>query len=62
MDLRVDVDGLYQTESAEDGHRPATEGFCSEHDGLMHAYGHDASTAIRIGRSKRSAMASSTGR
>ena len=47
--LRVDIDGLYQTESADADHRPAAEGFRSEHDGLMHACGHDASTAIGVG-------------
>lgn len=47
--LRVDIDGLYQDESTAESHRPASEGFRSEHDGMMHACGHDASTAIGIG-------------
>lgn len=47
--LRVDIDGLYQTESADADHRPAAEGFRSEYDGLMHACGHDASAAIGVG-------------
>jgi len=51
--LRVDIDGLYQQESADPGHRPAAEGFRSEHDGLMHACGHDASTAIGLGALER---------
>lgn len=46
MGIQVNVDGLYQTESAEDDHRPAAEGFRSEHNELMHACGHDVSTVI----------------
>lgn len=47
--LRVDIDGLYQAESTAEDHRPAAEGYRSEHADLMHACGHDASTAIGIG-------------
>ena len=47
--LRVDLDGISMTESDEPGHRPADEGFRSEHDGYMHACGHDAHVAIALG-------------
>jgi len=47
--LRVDIDALPIAESADPGHAPAAEGFRSEHDGYMHACGHDAHTAIGMG-------------
>ena len=47
--LRVDIDALPIEESGAGDHHPATEGFRSEHDGYMHACGHDAHTAIGIG-------------
>ena len=47
--LRVDIDGLPITESTDDAHQPASEGFRSEMDGHMHACGHDAHAAIGIG-------------
>ena len=47
--LRVDRDGVSIAESDDDGHRPASEGFRSEHEGYMHACGHDAHTAIALG-------------
>ncbi|WIV66143.1 amidohydrolase [Natrialbaceae archaeon AArc-T1-2] len=47
--LRVDVDGLPITESDDPDHDPAAEGFRSEHEGAMHACGHDAHAAIGIG-------------
>ncbi|WP_247002246.1 amidohydrolase [Halosolutus gelatinilyticus] len=47
--LRVDMDGISLRESDEPGHRPADEGFRSEHDGYMHACGHDAHVAIGLG-------------
>jgi aminobenzoyl-glutamate utilization protein A len=46
--LRVDIDALFIEEATED-HRPAREGFRSEHEGLMHACGHDAHMAIGLG-------------
>ncbi|WP_336343169.1 amidohydrolase [Halalkalicoccus ordinarius] len=46
--LRVDVDALFIEEETDD-HRPAREGFRSEHEGLMHACGHDAHMAIGLG-------------
>ncbi|QLG28075.1 amidohydrolase [Halorarum halophilum] len=47
--LRVDLDAISLQESDEPGHRPADEGFVSEHDGYMHACGHDAHLAIALG-------------
>ena len=47
--LRVDLDAISIRESAEEDHRPAAEGFRSEHDGYMHACGHDAHLAIALG-------------
>ncbi|MFC4246709.1 amidohydrolase [Natribaculum luteum] len=47
--LRVDVDALPLEESADSEHRPAAEGFRSEHEGAMHACGHDAHATIGIG-------------
>ncbi len=46
--LRVDIDGLPITEAAQN-HEPAAGGFRSEHEGYMHACGHDAHAAIGIG-------------
>lgn len=46
--LRVDIDGLPRTESTDESHRPAREGFRSE-TGAMHACGHDAHTTIGLG-------------
>ncbi|SDX70091.1 amidohydrolase [Halopenitus persicus] len=47
--LRVDLDAVSMTESDEPGHVPADEGFRSEHEGYMHACGHDAHPAIALG-------------
>ncbi len=46
--LRVDIDGLFIEEASED-HRPTREKFRSEHEGVMHACGHDAHMAIGLG-------------
>ena len=46
--LRVDIDGLFVEEATAD-HAPAEGGFRSEHDGLMHACGHDAHMTIGLG-------------
>lgn len=46
--MRFDVDALAVSESAEAGHRPVQLGFASAHDGIMHACGHDAHTAIGL--------------
>ncbi|AGB38383.1 amidohydrolase [Natronococcus occultus] len=47
--LRVDMDAISMTESDLAEHRPAAEGFRSEHEGYMHACGHDAHIAIALG-------------
>ena len=47
--LRVDIDGLPQRESDEQGHQPTEEGFRSVHEGYMHACGHDAHMTIGLG-------------
>ncbi|QLH79562.1 amidohydrolase [Halosimplex rubrum] len=47
--LRVDIDGLPRAESDDDAHVPAREGFRSEHEGAMHACGHDAHVTIGLG-------------
>ena len=47
--LRVDLDAVSITESDQPGHRPADEGFRSEHDGYMHACGHDAHATVALG-------------
>ena len=47
--LRTDIDALERQEAADDGHRPAAEGFASVHPGEMHACGHDAHAAIGLG-------------
>ncbi|WP_440765553.1 amidohydrolase [Natronorubrum sp. DTA7] len=47
--LRVDIDALPRKESDDPDHVPAAEGFRSEHEGAMHACGHDAHATIGIG-------------
>lgn len=47
--VRVDIDSNDLTESAEEDHRPAREGFASCHPGAMHACGHDGHAAIGLG-------------
>ncbi|APW96473.1 N-acyl-L-amino acid amidohydrolase [Halobiforma lacisalsi AJ5] len=47
--LRVDIDGLPRAESEDADHAPAAEGFRSEHEGAMHACGHDAHATIGVG-------------
>ncbi|MFC6938467.1 amidohydrolase [Salinirubellus sp. GCM10025818] len=47
--LRVDIDALPQRESEDSKHLPASEGFRSEHEGNMHACGHDAHATLGIG-------------
>ncbi|MFC7081049.1 amidohydrolase [Halorussus caseinilyticus] len=47
--LRVDIDGLLREESTDDDHEPVAEGFRSEHEGAMHACGHDAHATIGLG-------------
>ncbi|WP_096393135.1 amidohydrolase [Halorubrum trapanicum] len=47
--LRVDIDGLPITESESGDHVPVGEGFRSEHEGFMHACGHDAHATMGLG-------------
>ncbi|PAU84519.1 N-acyl-L-amino acid amidohydrolase [Halorubrum salipaludis] len=47
--LRVDIDALPVTESADADHVPAAEGFRSEREGYMHACGHDAHATMGLG-------------
>ncbi|NHN58081.1 MULTISPECIES: amidohydrolase [Halorussus] len=47
--LRVDIDGLLRAESTDEGHAPVAQGFRSEHEGAMHACGHDAHATIGLG-------------
>jgi len=47
--LRVDIDALPITEADDADHQPASEGFRSEHEGYMHACGHDAHATIGLG-------------
>lgn len=47
--LRFDIDCNDVDECQDQTHRPAREGFASQHQNLMHACGHDAHTAIGIG-------------
>jgi aminobenzoyl-glutamate utilization protein A len=47
--FRCDIDALPIRESDEPDHAPATQGFRSAHEGLMHACGHDGHTAIGVG-------------
>lgn len=46
--IRFDIDCVPVTESTEDGHIPAREGFISKRPGLMHACGHDAHTSTGL--------------
>lgn len=47
--LRVDIDGLLREESNSEDHTPAAAGFRSDHEGAMHACGHDAHATIGLG-------------
>jgi len=47
--FRVDIDGLPQRAADDGAHAPAGEGFRSEHEGQMHACGHDAHATFGIG-------------
>ena len=48
--IRFDIDCVPVTESTEDCHIPAREGFISKRPGLMHACGHDAHTSTGLCR------------
>jgi aminobenzoyl-glutamate utilization protein A len=47
--LRVDIDALPITESAEENHKPTAAGFRSENEGFMHACGHDSHITFGLG-------------
>jgi aminobenzoyl-glutamate utilization protein A len=47
--LRVDIDALPIHESEDGDHAPVAEGFRSEHEGFMHACGHDAHATMGLG-------------
>ena len=47
--LRVDIDALPIRESEDGDHAPVGEGFRSEHEGFMHACGHDAHATMGLG-------------
>lgn len=47
--LRADMDALPVTETEDQSHLPVSEGFQSEHEGIMHACGHDAHVAMLLG-------------
>ncbi|WP_242509274.1 M20/M25/M40 family metallo-hydrolase, partial [Natrinema altunense] len=59
--LRVDIDGLPQRESNAPDHAPVAGGFRSEHEGAMHACGHDAHATIGVGVLERIAESDFTG-
>lgn len=46
--LRVDIDGLLIEEADDEIHHPACEGFRSEHEGMMHACGHDGHMTVGL--------------
>lgn len=50
--LRFDIDGLSVTEETDPNHVPAREHFRSEHEGRMHACGHDGHMAIGLAVAK----------
>lgn len=47
--LRVDIDALPIRESDESTHAPSAGGFRSEHEGYMHACGHDGHATLGLG-------------
>jgi aminobenzoyl-glutamate utilization protein A len=46
--LRFDIDALDLSESTDDSHRPAAEGFASVHENVCHACGHDGHAAVGL--------------
>lgn len=46
--LRFDIDALYVPETKDPEHIPNREGFASEHEGVMHACGHDCHTGVGL--------------
>ncbi|PCR91599.1 amidohydrolase [Natrinema ejinorense] len=59
--LRVDIDALPRRESDDPTHHPVAEGFRSEHEGAMHACGHDAHATMGIGVLERVAESDFSG-
>lgn len=59
--LRVDIDALPIEETMESAHAPVAAGFRSDHEGTMHACGHDAHMAIGLGVLERIAASSFDG-
>lgn len=51
--FRFDMDALPIQETDSATHRPNQEGYRSRHDGVMHACGHDAHTAIGLAVAER---------
>lgn len=51
--LRIDIDALPIDEATTDEHRPAEEGFGSNHSGEMHACGHDGHITLGLGVAER---------
>ncbi|WP_339106230.1 amidohydrolase [Haloterrigena salinisoli] len=47
--LRVDIDALPITESTDGDHRPASDGFRSTNEEVMHACGHDSHITFGLG-------------
>lgn len=51
--LRADIDALPILESADKAHLPATQGFRSANEGVMHACGHDGHIGIAVELAER---------
>jgi len=47
--MRFDIDALPILENRTGEHFPVSQKFCSVHDGVMHACGHDGHTSVGIG-------------
>lgn len=50
--FRFDIDGVDVTESKEKTHRPTSDGFSSQNDGVTHACGHDGHITIGLALAK----------
>lgn len=50
--LRFDIDSLFVAEDPKPCHRPSALGFQSQHEGLMHACGHDGHATIGLAVAK----------
>jgi len=47
--FRFDMDALPITEATDHDHQPQTQGYASQHDGVMHACGHDGHVSAGLG-------------